>query len=213
MPICILCSHSFKTRGTLAKHRRLFHDGKSLDDSVPPVRVSLPYFVNLVQQPLKCPLCPFVRERCRNVNSVAAHFRMSHPYHELCVSYNCQWCDSHIYPAEIAIHVRAHALSCTSRIPIPLDALALGNHLPNNAEAKALCFYLLTLATALIWQNRNKKIWQKEYQERDLYEQLMDIIRSRIKKETLINESRMSYMWSYHGILCTYVNGIVDVHI
>ena len=76
-----------------------------------------------------------------------------------------------------------------TRISILVDTVALGNHLPNNAEAKALCFYLLTLATALLWQNRNKKIWKKEYQERDLYEQMMDTIRSRLKKETLINES------------------------
>ena len=100
-----------------------------------------------------------------------------------------------------------------ARIPILVDTLALGNNLPNNGEAKALCFYLQTLAMALIWQNRNKKIWKKEYQECDLYKQLMDTIRSRIKKETLINETRMSYMWSYRSILCTYANGTVDVHI
>ena len=99
MPTCSLCSRPFKTRGSLARHRhrQLFHDGKRMEDSVPPVCVSLPYFVNLVQQPLKCPLCPFVRERCKNVKSVAAHFRKSHPYHQLCVSYHCQWCDFHMF--------------------------------------------------------------------------------------------------------------------
>ena len=110
MPICTLCSRSFKTRGTLGRYQRLIHDGKCTDDSVPPVCVSLTYFVNLSQQPLKCPLCPFVRKRCKNVNSVAAHFRQSHSHHQLCVSYHCQWCDSHIDPAEIRIHARSHAL-------------------------------------------------------------------------------------------------------
>ena len=96
MPLCSLCCRPLKTRGTLAKHKRQFHDGKSMDDSVPPECVSLPYFLNLFQQPLKCPLCPFVRERCKNAKAIATHFRQQHPYHQLCVAYHCQWCDAHI---------------------------------------------------------------------------------------------------------------------
>ena len=45
MPTCSLCSRPFKTRGTLARHRQLFHNGKSMDDTVPSMIVSLPYFV------------------------------------------------------------------------------------------------------------------------------------------------------------------------
>ena len=45
MPTCSLCSRPFKTRGTLARHRQLFHNGKSMDDTVPSIIVSLPYFV------------------------------------------------------------------------------------------------------------------------------------------------------------------------
>ena len=62
---CTLCCRPFKTRGTLAKHQRLFHDGHSMDNLVPPECVSLTYFVNLVQQQLQCPLCPFVRDQCK----------------------------------------------------------------------------------------------------------------------------------------------------
>ena len=62
---CRLCCKPFKTRGTLAKHQRLFHDGHSMDNLVPLECVFLTYFVNLVQQQLQCPLRPFVRDRCK----------------------------------------------------------------------------------------------------------------------------------------------------
>ena len=65
MPNCTLCCRPFKTRGTLAEHQRLFHDGRSMDNLVPSECVSLAYFVNLVQQQLQCLLCPFVRDRCK----------------------------------------------------------------------------------------------------------------------------------------------------
>ena len=110
MPVCTLCSRPFKTRGTLRKHQQTIHDGKTMDDSTPPTPVSLTYYVNFSMQPLKCPLCLFDRKRCKNVNSMAAHFRLRHPHYQLCVLYHCQWCDSHIDPAEIRIHARSHSL-------------------------------------------------------------------------------------------------------
>ena len=57
---------------------------------------------------------------------MAAHFRQCHPYHQLCVSYHCQWCDSHINPVDIRIHARSHALHrCAGQPFCPPTALQL----------------------------------------------------------------------------------------
>ena len=109
MPNCVYCLKPFKTRGTLAKHHRLYHDGKSRGDGDPPMKFTLTFFVNQVQQTLSCPLCSFSRNRCRNVKAIAAHFQKVHPSYQLCVSYHCQWCNDYIDPAEIYVHVHAHS--------------------------------------------------------------------------------------------------------
>ena len=75
----------------------------------------------------------------------------------VCINTRCPYCPGRedIHHTLIGCN-RAHRLweqlqpmltrIAGSRIPILVDTLALANHLPNNAEMKALCFYLLTLA-------------------------------------------------------------------
>lgn len=110
MPTCTLCFRPFKTRGTLARHQRLFHDGKRVPDSeLPPPRFTLTFFVNQVQQTLSCPVCTFKRNRCRTVKPIGSHFTNAHPGFTLVVSYHCQWCNGYIDPAERLVHARAHS--------------------------------------------------------------------------------------------------------
>ena len=123
MPNCTLCSKPFKTRGTLAKHQRLYHDGRTMDDSQPPIRFTLTFFVNEFRQTLTCPICPFSRDRCKSVKPIATHFQKVHPLYQLVVSYHCQWCNGYIDPAEIRLHAHAHfenlALNKPFSPPIP----------------------------------------------------------------------------------------------
>ena len=100
-----------------------------------------------------------------------------------------------------------------SKIPILVETIALGNNLPTNDEAKALCFYVITLASSLLWKSRNHKMLHRDYQERDIYEQVIDKIQARIRKESIMNKSRLLYMWNYKDILCTYQNGTVQINI
>lgn len=115
MPNCALCAKAFKTRGTLAKHQRLYHEGRSIDGAVPAASFTLTFFVNQVHQTLSCPVCSFSRDRCRSVKPIATHFMKQHPRFQLFVSYHCQWCNGYIDPSEIRVHAHAH-----------LEHLALG---------------------------------------------------------------------------------------
>ena len=72
--------------------------------------------------------------------------------------------------------------------------MALGNNLPTNDEAKALCFYVITLASSLLWKSRNHKIFHRDYRERDMYEQVIEKIQARIRKESTLNISRLLYI-------------------
>ena len=100
-----------------------------------------------------------------------------------------------------------------SKIPILVETIALGNNLPTNDEAKALRFYVITLASSLLWKSRNHKILHRDYQERDIYEQVIEKIQACIRKESIMNKSRLLYMWNYKDILCTYQNGTVQINI
>ena len=110
MPICILCGSNLKTRGNLARHHRLLHEGKSLGHGHIPEKATLIFFANRVSQTLSCPLhfCKFIRNRCKDVRSIAVHFSRCHPHHQLCVSYFCQRCNLYIDPAERREHNLAH---------------------------------------------------------------------------------------------------------
>ena len=70
----------------------------------------LTFFVNQFTQTLSCPLnfCSYASKRCRTVKPVATHFSKCHPYHQLCVSFHCQWCNAYIDPAEMCEHARVH---------------------------------------------------------------------------------------------------------
>ena len=110
MPVCLFCGATLKTRGTLARHYKLVHDGRSVNDAHVPEKVVLTFFVNELTQTLSCPLnfCSYESKRCKTVKPVASHFSRCHPYHQLCVSFHCQRCNSYIDPAERREHVRAH---------------------------------------------------------------------------------------------------------
>jgi hypothetical protein len=99
------------------------------------------------------------------------------------------------------------------RIPILLDTIILGNDLPTNGEAKALSFYLITLAASILWKTRGRKTWNKEYQGGDLYHQCLGAIRKRIQHEKRTNKSRLLYMWNYKDILCSYRRGTFEIHV
>ena len=110
MPVCVLCGSNLKTRGNLARHHRLLHEGKSVGHGHVPEKATLVFFVNRVSQTLSCPVhfCQFSRNRCKDVRSVAVHFSRCHPHHQLCVSYFCQRCNLYIDPSERHEHNRAH---------------------------------------------------------------------------------------------------------
>ena len=69
-------------------------------------------------------------------------------------------------------------------IPILLDTIILGNNLPTNGEAKALSFYLITLAASILWKTHSRKTWNKEYQGGDLYHQCLGAIGSESNTRT-----------------------------
>ena len=110
MPVCVYCGVTLKTCGTLARHHRLVHDGRSLNDNHVPEKVVLTFFVNQLTQTLSCPLsfCSYESKRCRTVKPVAKHFAKCHPYHQLCVRFHCQRCNAYIDPAEMHEHVQSH---------------------------------------------------------------------------------------------------------
>lgn len=110
MPICILCGANLKTRGALAKHQKLIHDGRRASIDHVPQKVVLTYFVNRADQTLSCPLdfCTYTKKKCSNVWPMATHFAKNHKYYELHVSYHCQSCNIYIDPVEQYHHLRAH---------------------------------------------------------------------------------------------------------
>ena len=108
MPTCDTCFRMFKTRGTLAKHQRFYHEGKRVSDLLP-AKFTLTFFINQVRQTLSCPVCKYKRDRCRDVRAIGNHFTKAHPAFKLFISYHCQWCNGYIDPAEIEVHAHAHA--------------------------------------------------------------------------------------------------------
>ena len=110
MPTCPDCHRTLKMRGTLAKHQRLYHEGRRVMDSdLPPAKFTLNFFVNKVRQTLSCPVCTYKRDRCRDVRAIGNHFLKNHPAFKFVISYHCQWCNAYIDPAEIEVHAHAHA--------------------------------------------------------------------------------------------------------
>lgn len=98
-------------------------------------------------------------------------------------------------------------------IKISLESIVFGTNLPTNAEGKHLSYYVIgTLATTL-WQTRNKQVLHNSQLNQDPYKVAVHTIKSRIRVEELINPSRLDYMWSYNGAICTHSNGETVVRI
>lgn len=100
-----------------------------------------------------------------------------------------------------------------NHLTINLETIAFATNLPIQTEAKALLYYIIGTAAYTLWKTRNKKVLKPNFQEPDIYQQVIDTVRSRMNQEASQNCSRLAYIWNYKNILCTYENGHVIVNI
>ena len=84
---------------------------------------------------------------------------------------------------------------------------------PNDKESLELTRYLVNATIHVIWTTRNKKVYDANEPEVDLYKETVNRIKNRIKLDGTICPHRVNQFWSYRNVLCSYDGSTINFNI
>ena len=99
------------------------------------------------------------------------------------------------------------------QININMEFIVFGQSLPIGSPAKDLIRFISTLAASIIWQSRNRKVFNQATPNENLFNILRHRIITRIKHDELYHLTRIITTWSINGTFCTYQNGFLKINL
>ena len=99
-----------------------------------------------------------------------------------------------------------------TNIPMRLETIAFGWHLPKETNRERLTYYVITLAAHTLWATRNKAITGMQKQD-SLKQSVIQKIKGRVKAEELININRVADFWGFGQIILSRTNDETVFHI
>ena len=100
-----------------------------------------------------------------------------------------------------------------ARVPIRLETIAFGMHLPGEEKRHRLAYYVIAITAETLWSTRNKEIAPVGETKKRLSYSITGKIKNRIQAEERRNQDRVADFWGQNYILCDYKNGTINFNI
>ena len=111
---CSSCPKTFLTiRG---RHEHLLRTSHTVSDTI---RITVPFYINLRHQNIKCPLCKFKSKNAKSPRSFISHFSRHLGQYRLSVAYTCSICSEVMPSDDVQHHLKRHL---DERMPSPLHS-------------------------------------------------------------------------------------------
>lgn len=93
------------------------------------------------------------------------------------------------------------------QININLRTMFFSEGLPKEPHRRQLMRYLIMMTINIIWRTRNKKVYNKNVEEKDLFGMAINSVKMRIRYDLMNNKiTNLETLWNTKEILCTYIN-------
>ncbi len=99
------------------------------------------------------------------------------------------------------------------RVPIRLETIAFGMHLPQEEKTHRLAYYIIALTAHTLWSTRNKKIVDTSVGLPRLHQNVIEKIKNRVRAEEHINKTRVADFWGQEQIILDYTNQTLNFKI
>ncbi|CAB4023932.1 ---NA--- [Paramuricea clavata] len=100
---CGTCTKTFKNM--ITRHAHLMRYSHELNNVL---EISVPFFLNLRKQVIKCPVCPFKAKQAKSPRSFVTHFSRHGNCYNLTIAYTCSVCMEVMTIDEVQDHLELH---------------------------------------------------------------------------------------------------------
>ena len=107
---CGTCDKTFANIKT--RHAHLMKCSHELKDTL---EVTVPFFLNLQQQTIKCPVCTFKSRKVKSPQGFITHFSRHATNYTLKIAYTCLFCMEVMNSNDVNQHFEMH---CQNRLPL-----------------------------------------------------------------------------------------------